>query len=125
MPSIETELALRQTFAATFDANVTASVLIGPNAPYTRWVLTRYSVVCPTINGGVTFTLYRGDPSQGNVLDTTLRGARATSSANDIELTQGQYVVAQWTNGVVGQAAQITIEGSIFAKGWRGYAFPS
>lgn len=123
MPGLETEYALYQTFTATANASGTATVVLGPSAAYTRWELTRYSVVAvqndPSVN--VVFTLYRGSQAQGNVIDYTVQGYGDTSAANDVNLTPGDYCTGVWSGLTPNSSASITINGSIFVRGKRSY----
>lgn len=120
---IETEYALRQTFFTTIGSNLSGSVTLGPTQAFTRWKLTRYSVLATKNASGVncTFTLYRGASASGQVIDFTQQGAGDSSDANDVELSPGEYVTGVWTQAQSGSQAQITIEGSIFVKGQRSY----
>jgi hypothetical protein len=119
----ETEYALRLTFSVTVPAGGTATLTFGPAAAYTRWKLTRYSVVAVQSSASVIsgFTLYRGALVQQQVIDFTQQGWGDTSSANDVELYPGEICTAVWTNLLVGSTAQITIEGSNYVKGQRSY----
>lgn len=124
---IETEYVLRQSYTATFNAaGIATTQQIGPAAAYTRWKLTRYTIVTalqlPAYPVG-NFTLYRGDPALGFQLDFTQKFMGDPSAANDVELGVGDYVVGVWTGTTAfsGTTATITFDGSIFVKGKRSY----
>lgn len=122
---IETRYALRQSYPATFVAGVARTLQIGPSAAYTRWVLSRYTIITSsqlTVYPSGNFVLYRGDPALGFQLDFTQRFMGDTSSANDVELSVGDYVVGVWTGpATFTGTATLTIDGSIFVKGRRSY----
>lgn len=123
MPGVETEYALYTTVFATATAAGVATVTLAPAAAYTRWKLTRYSVVAVQASQSVisSFTLYRGPSAQGQVIDFTQQGWGDTSAANDVDLYPGQAITGVWTNLLVGSTAQLTIEGSQYVRGRRSY----
>jgi hypothetical protein len=119
---VETEYALRQTYSVTTDGNGNGSVVVGPSQAFTRWKLTRYSVVATLPTGGqVIFTLYRGTSSQGQVIDFTRQGWGDTSDQNEISLSPGEYVTGVWSGTTPGTAASLTIEGTNYVRGKRSY----
>lgn len=118
----ETELVLYLTFPITLDSNGGGQVQCGPAQAFTRWKLTRYSVTSTQPTAGQTvFTLYRGDPNRKQVVDFTGQGWGDTSDGNDVNLKPGDYVTGVWVGGVAASVATLTIEGSIFVAGKRGY----
>lgn len=78
-----------------------------------RWHVNRYAVItnqAPTLTTMPIATLYNNSVSDGNVIDSTYTGAR-DSGDGDIWLEGGSQLICQWTGGIAGTTATLSIFG--------------
>lgn len=98
---------------ATVNAAGVATVTI-PVPRQEHWRLTRYTVLTNQAVALTTMpvaTIYLDSVSDGNAVDTTYTGARDSGDC-DLDLPGGHSIVCQWTGGIAGTIATLSINGS-------------
>lgn len=78
-----------------------------------RWTLRRATVLtnqAPALTTMPVATLYKDSVSDGNAIDSTYTGAR-DSGDFDLVLEGGSRLIAQWTGGIAGTIATLSIYG--------------
>ena len=97
---------------ATVSAAGIATVTI-PIPRNERWTLRRYSVLTnqsPTLTTIPIATVYTNSISDGNALDSTFTGSRDSGDC-DVTIEGGGSIIAQWTGGIAGTIATLSIYG--------------
>lgn len=98
---------------ATINAAGVGLVVI-PVPRQERWTLRRYTVLtnqAPTLTTMPIATMYKGSVADANSFDSTYTGARDSGSC-DIVFEGGDNVICQWTGGIAGTVATLSIQGS-------------
>lgn len=115
MSSGQTDVGiLDESAQATINSAGTATVII-PVPRNQNWTLKRYTVLtnqAATLTTMPIATMYRGSVADGNAFDTTYTGARDSGDC-DIDFLGGDNIVCQWTGGIAGTIATLSINGTV------------
>lgn len=105
---------LDESNQATVNSAGTATVTI-PVPRDQDWTLKRYTVLTNQSAALTTMpiaTMYRGSVADGNAFDSTYTGARDSGDC-DILFPGGDRIVCQWTGGIAGTIATLSINGTL------------
>lgn len=62
-------------------------------------------------------TIYLGDKSPGQIVAQTWMGNRATAGGSPLLLQPSQLLIVEWTNGVPGSRATVSLYGTMGLRG--------
>lgn len=92
------------------NANGEAIVRLGPVPPYQRWTVTRLSVSSQSVDRSAA-TVYRGEPFQGNILDSAPYSGNSDTTDTVFTFETGETITVQWTGATVGALCNATLSG--------------
>jgi hypothetical protein len=106
---------LDEQASVVLDASGNGSVTLQP-AAFRTWNVTSINV---RTTQGITqtpvpqATVYLGDKSPGQIVAQTWMGNRATAGGSPILVQPSQVLIVEWTNGVVGTRATVSLYGTM------------